>query len=521
MDTEQDNNSKEAGDIACENETATQPSIDKDEDKGSRYDIMMKNLQEVRDEVELLKLGFNARSDDEVKLLESLKLNSLFNCINEAINHVKYFLDKSKNVSEDNKEDNEISSFKNEVLPEQEQEVIPEQMFKVEIKEEYEEDEFDDHLPEVEYTDMLDQKYAIGNGNLGDGDGDNVKKEEVSDAVRTIKNEYVSEDPLEYQMLQPPITVKPKPKPRPTQRKLPPDVNLDECLAPDGKYKCPKCEDKIFDDYRTFRGHIKRHVKADKDREIVECQVCHRKLNRSSLRPHMLNHTEATFQCLSCPKKFATLGRLARHQRNVHELVKPVTCEICNKGFRDKQSLQIHSVVHTGEKPHVCEQCGNSYSQKSHLYYHIKKIHEGVKMKKYKKYIKKVMCGQCGKMLPNRKKLELHIKVVHEGMKIDEEERPKFNCPSCSTTFTLKSNLKRHIKVVHEGYKPFSCEYCEKKFSSKNEVKEHSTMHTGIKAYKCEECGKCFSQKSTWYGHKRKNHKEKDFSLNTNMLIGE
>ena len=46
------------------------------------------------------------------------------------------------------------------------------------------------HL-EVEYTDMLDQKYATGNGNLGDGDGDNVKKEEVSDAVRTIKNEYV------------------------------------------------------------------------------------------------------------------------------------------------------------------------------------------------------------------------------------------------------------------------------------------------------------------------------------------
>ena len=40
-----------------------------------------------------------------------------------------------------------LLSFKNEVLPEQEQEVIPEQMFKVEIKEEYEEDEFDDHLP--------------------------------------------------------------------------------------------------------------------------------------------------------------------------------------------------------------------------------------------------------------------------------------------------------------------------------------------------------------------------------------
>ena len=73
--------------------------------------------------------------------------------------------------------------------------------------------------------------------------------------------------------------------------------------------------------------------------------------------------------------------------------------------------------------------------------------------------------------------------------------------------------MRRHIRAVHEGIKPHSCEVCEKKFASKNEVKEHMTMHTGEKAYKCDECGKCFSQMSSLCGHKKKSHREKGSSL--------
>ena len=263
----------------------------------------------------------------------------------------------------------------------------------------------------------------------------------------------------------------------------------------------------------------------------------------------MLQHQEATIQCKSCPRMFVTESMMNRHHKQVHEDYKPYKCEICGKGCNSKYNLQIHSVVHTGEKPYTCDQCGNSYTQKSHLKTHIKKAHEGVKMKKYIR--QKVMCPQCGKMFQAKSKLRVHIKVVHEGIPIEElgvaasnhnrnqqlacgkcdkrffnkqslrtherqhtttsvEERKTLPCPSCPLMFTLPINLKRHIKRVHEGIKNHQCDVCEKKFASKNEVKEHMTMHTGEKAYKCEECGKAFSQLSSLYGHRKKSHKEKE-----------
>jgi len=593
---------QEGAEVGTENLTVS--TTDRDEDQISSLDSMMNNLQEIRIEVEIFKLGFITRCGGELKPFESVKLTSLFNCINEAINHLKYFIDKSKDLNDANKDLNEVKSSKSKAYSAPSFNLIHEDLLKVELKEDHVKPEYEGH------DDEEDAGYD-------DNGYDGVKKE-VSDSVKNIKDENTSEDPLDTR------PIKSEPRTFSSEGNFLTEVDYSWMKNSDGPYHCPNCT-RVFDDYAAFKRHHKRQ--HEDDIEIVSCQICEKKMQKKSLKQHLMQHNVPSFQCYGCPKKFVTEAIMLRHHKLSHENYRPLKCNICGKGFRGPRALEIHSVVHTGEKPYSCDQCGNaytqrshlrthirkihegikvvpavppgekpytcdqcgkSYTQKSHLRAHIRKIHEGIKMKKYER--SKVMCGECGKMLPSPRKLEIHIMKNHEGVKVEKikyekkkvdekeqfvcgecgkmfsrsgfyshmrhvhegierikydksqllmpcgkcgkliskhrlkdheklhttnsvEERKTINCPSCTTSFTCKSNLRRHIKSVHQGIKPHSCEVCEKKFASKNEVKEHMSMHTGEKAYKCEDCGKSFSQLSSLYGHRKKSHMEKESNL--------
>ena len=78
-------------------------------------------------------------------------------------------------------------------------------------------------------------------------------------------------------------------------------------------------------------------------------------------------------------------------------------------------------------------------------------------------------------------------------------------CPfeTCLKEYKSKFNLKRHVQYNHLGNKPFVCVTCEKKFVSKQNLKEHQFIHTGAKPYKCNFCGLKFRQISLLSLHKR------------------
>lgn len=49
----------------------------------------------------------------------------------------------------------------------------------------------------------------------------------------------------------------------------------------------------------------------------------------------------------------------------------------------------------------------------------------------------------------------------------------------CNKTFYKKNNLRRHM-LIHNNIKPYTCLYCDRKFSQKSTRDIHSLNHTGM-----------------------------------------
>ncbi|XP_076805451.1 uncharacterized protein LOC143449224 isoform X1 [Clavelina lepadiformis] len=78
-------------------------------------------------------------------------------------------------------------------------------------------------------------------------------------------------------------------------------------------------------------------------------------------------------------------------------------------------------------------------------------------------------------------------------------ERP-YQCQICDKSFTISGNLQAHMRI-HTGERPYQCDVCHKLFIQSNGLKHHMRTHTGERPYQCHICQKSFSKKSNLRTH--------------------
>ncbi|KAJ8919448.1 hypothetical protein NQ315_016548 [Exocentrus adspersus] len=160
--------------------------------------------------------------------------------------------------------------------------------------------------------------------------------------------------------------------------------------------------------------------------------------------------------------------------------------EGCDVSFSRPFKLEIHRRKHSGERPFLCdvEGCTKAFTKKNHLQRHKCFVHEKSQ---------EVCCtvSGCGLVYNNKYSLRKHISQHHAagGM---------YKCAHCLQEFKKKRQLKRHL-YSHAGPDILKCSLCNVSFDSLHRYNRHKSNH---KTYTCD-CGTVFERWTQFCEHRR------------------
>nr|CAH7721229.1 unnamed protein product [Callosobruchus chinensis] len=215
------------------------------------------------------------------------------------------------------------------------------------------------------------------------------------------------------------------------------------------------------------------------------------------LKQHQALHRQ--FACHSCHRFFSSQDRLNRHQQS-HSGSCPFKCEQCKKTFTSKFKLVRHALIHSDRRPFSCSVCDRTFHRKDHLKNHIK-VHSPQK--------ETYTCNQvgCKKQYTSYLSYRKHL-AVHSA------ESGNLTCQICfESSFATKEEILYHLKI-HAGSrtvknpaeKKFTCDYCDRKFFTKKDVRRHLVVHTGMRDFLCQFCPQRFGRKDHLVRHIKKSH---------------
>ncbi|XP_029176812.1 zinc finger protein 271-like [Nylanderia fulva] len=178
---------------------------------------------------------------------------------------------------------------------------------------------------------------------------------------------------------------------------------------------------------------LEENVKQSKAKRValiddtdMICQFCNKTFTyQKSYLTHLVRqHEDKTeYKCYPCFKVFRTLDSLIRHQKNIHYVKKDHPCDIYDKNFKSKTTIEDHRRIHTSELPYLCKICDKSFSCTKNLKEHIKSHTDDFPHK----------CDYCGKGFKSKQDM-LHHSTKHtsERKQIDDTDRI---CKLCNKNF--------------------------------------------------------------------------------------
>ncbi|XP_021697749.1 zinc finger protein 62 [Aedes aegypti] len=283
--------------------------------------------------------------------------------------------------------------------------------------------------------------------------------------------------------------------------------------------------------------HLRNHepMKSDQSR-CVECNCIFK--DKSSYANHMfLVHTpddQKQFKCDRCEKAFAAEDLLNSHitwheeveKRNHH-------CLICNKYFLSSRNLENHTINHhqfgessnqePGEPSHDLDDPAKSAR--------LKRTAEDLAKEDdlIKQYVA-LNCSKCDFVGETFNKLSYHALKVHNmnthsviccDKKFGKRQRlyehclrhlnpDHFKCDICGKTYADSSGLQIHKWWIHTpiSERPFKCDICGAAFVKDYLLKQHTKWHVNKerKTHFCEICNRAYSNSVQLKAHQQKKH---------------
>ncbi|XP_063632196.1 zinc finger protein 771-like [Cydia splendana] len=177
----------------------------------------------------------------------------------------------------------------------------------------------------------------------------------------------------------------------------------------------------------------KRRV-SDSGKELVSCDVCHKPMQRNSLRAHQaVKHKGLGPVCEHCGRCFGNKLRLSEHLRAKHGYEK-LQCHHCEFKSASRAALENHERRHRGEKPFVCETCGAKF----HAAYLLAQHRHSHRTEK------RIKCGLCGAAFKATNSLRAHRAASHGAR--------RHRCPLCARAYACRHYAVKHLRAVH-GFK--------------------------------------------------------------------
>ena len=287
---------------------------------------------------------------------------------------------------------------------------------------------------------------------------------------------------------------------------------------------CDKCEE-VQTSLTVYISHRKTHrdIKKMKNENAVVIPVVEAKL--------------PTFDCDVCMKKFEKKFQLMKHVQSVHsvqtkepinldalEEVTNFKCFTCDMYFENMASLEEHmyQTSHTGNPenteevkilsvqvknflgtgkvhPYSCSKCKVRFPV-------FKTAQRHIDAGKCKPYFKR-KCPCCGTKFAKKNLFEAHLLEYHK------DEYP-FKCEDCPRVFYQAPAYSTHRVNAHnrEPFSPYpegmikvyQCEICHKSLKGRGNYNSHMRgVHTEYKSFVCDYCGKKFSRQQYLKDHVR------------------
>lgn len=237
------------------------------------------------------------------------------------------------------------------------------------------------------------------------------------------------------------------------------------------------------------------------------CHLCGKYFARQmDLERHMNSHSEdRPYKCTYCEKKFKHPYVLKRHQKEIcksRELKKATEvaketqrpapqppppsdaltegkiCPICSRILPVTADIAKHLRSHTEERPFICLTCEKGFKYRDTLKKHqIIHGHEGVREEESKTVEQILAEADTQNSTDSLDKTD-----SGPGAPADASEEPPLppkapkkapkQCPVCAREFDSVKTLNRHIQC-HTDDRPYHCIHCKKRFKHMHGLKRH------------------------------------------------